>query len=245
GLIRTKGAAGRAPAAPFVAGGRGLPSHEHEETPVSLKGYGRFLGECDLVAGADRAHRADLLVRDARDHPPRPGRAQGLCPNRGRRASQARARTPRRMTIDITTTQVTAIVAAAIIIIDLVIRVIAVIVVPRNRRPTAGMAWLLAIFFFPILGGLIFLLIGNPKLPKHRREKQAQVDEFIRESTHGVERVSDSTTWPRWFDGVVQLNRNLGAMPLIGSNSANLIGDYEGSLDAMTEAIRSAQRSRT
>ena len=134
------------------------------------------------------------------------------------------------MTIDITTTQVTAIVAAAIIIIDLVIRVIAVIVVPRNRRPTAGMAWLLAIFFIPILGILLFLLIGNPKLPKHRREKQAEVDEFIRESTHGVERVSDSTTWPGWFDGVVQLNRNLGAMPLIGSNSASLIGDYEGSL---------------
>ena len=97
------------------------------------------------------------------------------------------------MTIDITTTQVTAIVAAAIILIDLVIRVIAVIVVPRNRRPTAGMAWLLAIFFIPILGVLFFLLIGNPKLPKHRREKQAEVDEFIRESTHGVERVSDST----------------------------------------------------
>ena len=67
------------------------------------------------------------------------------------------------MTIDITTTQVTAIVAAAIIIIDLVIRVIAVIVVPRNRRPTAGMAWLLAIFFIPILGILLFLLIGNPE----------------------------------------------------------------------------------
>lgn len=146
------------------------------------------------------------------------------------------------MTIDITTTQVTAIVAAAIIIIDLVIRVIAVIIVPRNRRPTAGMAWLLAIFFIPILGILLFLLIGNPKLPKHRREKQAEVDEFIRESTHGVERVSDSTTWPRWFDGVVRLNRNLGAMPLIGSNSASLIGEYQGSLDAMTEAIRSAER---
>ncbi len=146
------------------------------------------------------------------------------------------------MTIDITATQVTAIVAAAIILIDLVIRVIAVIVVPRNRRPTAGMAWLLAIFFIPILGILLFWLIGNPKLPKHRREKQAEVDEFIRESTHGVERVSDSTTWPRWFDGVVQLNRNLGAMPLIGSNSASLIGDYEGSLREMTDAIRSAQR---
>jgi cardiolipin synthase len=146
------------------------------------------------------------------------------------------------MTIDITTTQVTAIVAAAIVLIDLIIRIVAVIVVPRNRRPTAGMAWLLAIFFFPIVGALIFLLIGNPKLPKDRREKQAEVDEFIRESTHGVERVSDSTTWPRWFDGVVRLNRTLGAMPLIGSNSAGLMGDYQGSLDAMTDAIEGAER---
>ncbi|GAA4381603.1 cardiolipin synthase [Agromyces bauzanensis] len=146
------------------------------------------------------------------------------------------------MTIDITATTITAIVAAAIIVVDIVVRVIAVIVVPRNRRPTAGMAWLLAIFFIPVVGILLFVLIGNPKLPKHRREKQAQVDEYIRESTHGVQRVSDSTTWPTWFDGVVRLNRNLGAMPLIGSNSASLIGDYQGSLDAMTEAIRGAQR---
>ena len=51
---------------------------------------------------------------------------------------------------------------------DIVVRVVAVIVVPRNRRPTAGMAWLLAIFFVPIFGILFFLLIGNPKLPKGR-----------------------------------------------------------------------------
>jgi len=146
------------------------------------------------------------------------------------------------MTIDITTTQITAVIAAAIIVVDIIIRVIAVIVVPRNRRPTAGMAWLLAIFFIPILGILLFLLIGDPKLPKRRREKQAEVDEFIRESTHGIERVSDSSTWPAWFDGIVQLNRNLGAIPLIGSNGATLIGDYQGSLDAMTEAIRGAER---
>jgi len=146
------------------------------------------------------------------------------------------------MTIDITTTQITASIAAAIIVIDIIIRVIAVIVVPRNRRPTAGMAWLLAIFFIPILGILLFLLIGNPKLPKRRQEKQAEVDEYIRESTHGIERVSDSSTWPAWFDGIVALNRNLGAIPLIGSNGASLIGDYQGSLDAMTEAIRRAER---
>ncbi|MFD5864621.1 cardiolipin synthase [Agromyces sp. NPDC127015] len=138
--------------------------------------------------------------------------------------------------------QTTLVITVVLLIVDLVVRVIAVIVVPRNRRPTAGMAWLLAIFFIPFLGVLFFVLIGNPKLPKHRREKQAEVDRYIRESTHGVERVSDSRAWPSWFEGVVRLNRNLGSMPLIGQNSASLIGDYQGSLDAMTAAIRSARR---
>jgi cardiolipin synthase len=136
----------------------------------------------------------------------------------------------------------TLIVAGIALAIDLVVRIVAVIVVPRNRRPTAGMAWLLAIFFIPYLGVFFFLLIGNPKLPKPRREKQAEVDRYIRESTHGVERVSDSTQWPAWFEGVVRLNRNLGSMPLIGSNSAALIGDYQDSLDAMTAAIHDAKR---
>ncbi|GLU88995.1 cardiolipin synthase [Agromyces sp. NBRC 114283] len=142
----------------------------------------------------------------------------------------------------ITGEQVALIAAGIVILIDLVVRVVAVIVVPRNRRPTAGMAWLLAIFFIPILGVLFFLLIGNPKLPRGRRKRQAEVDRFIRESTHGVERASDPSGWPDWFAGVVRLNRNLGAMPLIGSNSAHLIGDYEGSLAAMTDAVHDAKR---
>ncbi|WP_395245742.1 cardiolipin synthase [Agromyces sp. MMS24-K17] len=135
-----------------------------------------------------------------------------------------------------------AIIAIAVILADIVIRVVAVIVVPPNRRPTAGMAWLLAIFFIPFLGILFFVLIGNPKLPRARRAKQAEVNRYIVESTHGVERVSDSSAWPSWFAGVVRLNRNLGAMPLIGSNSAHLIGDYQGSLDAMADEIRRAKR---
>jgi cardiolipin synthase len=132
-------------------------------------------------------------------------------------------------------------VVVGLLIIDLAIRVVAIIVVPRNRKPTAGMAWLLAIFFIPYFGVLFFLLIGNPKLPKHRREKQAEVDRAILEATHGVERVSDTRAWPSWFGGIVQMNRNLGSMPLVGSNSAELIGEYQDSLDQMTAAISNAK----
>ena len=52
-----------------------------------------------------------------------------------------------------------------VFVTDVTVRILAVIFVPRNRRPTAAMAWLLAIYFIPIVGVLLFLLIGNPRLP--------------------------------------------------------------------------------
>ena len=46
-----------------------------------------------------------------------------------------------------------------VFIVDVAVRILAIIFVPRNRRPTAAMAWLLAIYFIPIVGVLLFLLI--------------------------------------------------------------------------------------
>jgi cardiolipin synthase A/B len=135
----------------------------------------------------------------------------------------------------------TAILIVAGLLIDFIIRVIAIIVVPRNRRPTSATAWLLAIFFIPYIGVLFFLLIGSYKLPKRRRERQDEVNQFILDSTEGMERVIRDQPWPPWLDSVVTLNRNLGAMPLVGGNHASLISDYQGSFDAMIEAIDRAQ----
>lgn len=129
-----------------------------------------------------------------------------------------------------------------LLLVDFVIRIIAIIVVPRNRKPTSATAWLLAIFFIPFLGVLFFLLIGSYKLPKTRREKQDQINRFIIDSTDGMERVKRDHLWPPWLESVVELNRNLGAMPLVGGNRATLNGDYEASLAAMTAEIGEARR---
>ena len=56
------------------------------------------------------------------------------------------------------------------LLVDFVIRVLAVIIVPRNRKPTSATAWLLAIFLIPYIGIVFFLLIGSYKLPKSRRQ---------------------------------------------------------------------------
>ncbi len=132
-------------------------------------------------------------------------------------------------------------VIVAVLIVDFGIRIVAIIVVPRNRRPTSGMAWLLAILFIPSLGMMAFLLIGNPKLPRARRAKQAEISRVIMASTDGMENVSHQESWPSWLESVVLLNRNLGAMPLVGENHAELIGNYEESLAAMTREIDRAR----
>ncbi|MDO9394925.1 MAG: phospholipase D-like domain-containing protein, partial [Herbiconiux sp.] len=133
-------------------------------------------------------------------------------------------------------------IALLLLLIDLTIRIVSVIVVPRNRRPSTGIAWLMAIFVLPYIGFLLFLLIGSYKLPKSRRDKQHAINEFIIETTDGIERVSNDHPWPPWFKNVVELNRTLGAMPLVGGNEARLVGDYDSAIREMTEAIDQAHR---
>jgi cardiolipin synthase len=129
-----------------------------------------------------------------------------------------------------------------VFVTDLAIRIAAIIIVPRNRRPTAAMAWLLAIYFIPIVGVFLFLLIGNPRLPRKRRRKQENINEYIRDTSASLDFGTLRPHAPDWFTSLVTLNRNLGAMPLAGDNGAHIIGGYQESLGAMAEAIRGAER---
>ena len=108
--------------------------------------------------------------------------------------------------------------ATILVIVDFVVRVLAIIYVPRNRRPQTALAWLLAIFFIPYIGILLFLLVGNSKLPRGRRRKQQEINQYILEGTEGMEDVKRDPPWPDWLEPIVELNRNLGAMPLVGGN---------------------------
>jgi cardiolipin synthase len=118
-------------------------------------------------------------------------------------------------------------VAIVLVAVDLIVRVLAIIIIPRNRRPGSALAWLLAVFFIPYVGVLFFLLIGSPRLSRKRRRKQAHINELIKDSTKIAEFMRAIPKTPEWFPSVVALNRELGAMPLVGENSARLQIDYE------------------
>ncbi|MCR2784403.1 MULTISPECIES: cardiolipin synthase [unclassified Microbacterium] len=137
---------------------------------------------------------------------------------------------------------VAAIIGGILVIADFVIRIIALIVIPRERKPTAAMAWLLAIFLIPFIGVFLFLVIGNVKLPKARRLKQREIDRMIAERAKDIDDPTDRASWEGWFPPLVRQNEVLGALPALGGNTAELIGEYQNSIDAMTAAIDTATR---
>ncbi|GAA5154634.1 cardiolipin synthase [Microbacterium pseudoresistens] len=132
-------------------------------------------------------------------------------------------------------------VAGIALVIDLSIRVAAIIIVPRNRRPTAAMAWLLAIYFIPIVGVFLFLLIGNPRLPRAYRRKQERINAYINETSSSVRLGTLRPDYPDWLLSLVGMNQRMGALPLSGDNGVHIISDYQESLDAMADAIRGAR----
>jgi len=135
------------------------------------------------------------------------------------------------------------IITLALLLAVIAIAIVALIIVPRNRRPQSALAWLLLIYVLPLVGFLLFLLLGSRRLPRRRREQQEEINTYILETTEGMDRVSKDSPWPPWLEPIVELNRNLGAMPLVGGNTARLYTDYSASLAAMAEAVRTATRS--
>lgn len=116
--------------------------------------------------------------------------------------------------------------ASLAFVVDLAIKIAALIIIPKDRKPTAAMAWLLAIFFIPYVGVFFFFLFGSAKLPKKRRDKQVTIDEMIAESLPDVDLVTDRAKWAPWFENITRMNQSLGAMPIVGGNIARLIDDY-------------------
>jgi len=138
---------------------------------------------------------------------------------------------------------IVAIVIVIALAIDIAARVLALIFVPKNRRPQTALAWLLAIWFLPYVGIILFLILGRARLPRARRRKQREINEYILDTTEGFDRVKRDPPWPPWLEPIVELNRTLGSMPLVGGNSAQMWNDNTESLAQMTAAIRAAKKT--
>jgi len=129
------------------------------------------------------------------------------------------------------------------------LRLLALFLIPRNRKPTAGMAWLIAIFLFPIPGWILFLIIGGTKLPRSRRNLQKTLDHSIESSMKSLRReypdistVIDASV-PAKYNSVATLAKALGHLPVFSNNTIQGFDDYQQSIGEIVEDIKRAHQS--
>ena len=138
------------------------------------------------------------------------------------------------------------ILAITIIVIDWLIRVTAILVVPRNRRPNSAIAWLMLIFILPTAGMAAFLLIGNPKLPRHRRDAQRILDEAISKVMRKLESNNKGEQLigvepPIKYRNQAILNEALSHLPVCSGNQLDAITAYDGAITRMIRDIDAAE----
>lgn len=127
------------------------------------------------------------------------------------------------------------------IILDVALRLLALAVVPYNRRPAAAIAWLLVIQLQPILGWIVFGMLGNNRLPRGRFAKMAAIRDLIAESTSDIDDAPARRDRPDWLPGVLELNRALSSMPHAGPANAVVWGEFDAQLEAMARRIDEAE----
>jgi cardiolipin synthase len=127
------------------------------------------------------------------------------------------------------------------VIAEVIMRIVLLGIIPGNRRPTTAMAWLLAVFLIPSVGFILFLLFGNFRLSKRRREQQEAVNHRVRSVTSELSDPTSEYSGPEWVRSAGELNHRLGSLPMVDGNKVELIPGYEESIKAMTEAIRGAK----
>jgi cardiolipin synthase len=128
-------------------------------------------------------------------------------------------------------------------LVELTIKIVALGTVPGNRRPSSSIAWLLLIIVTPIFGLVIFFLIGSPFVRGRRAKVQAEANEAILERTAQIPDIPVAAEVPLGVDSLFRLNRNLSSLPCVTGVSHGLFGDYNASIQALTDAVNEAEKT--
>ncbi|GAA1536043.1 cardiolipin synthase [Brevibacterium picturae] len=127
------------------------------------------------------------------------------------------------------------------IVVEYAVKIIAVGVVPEDRRPSSSSAWLLLILFVPIVGIPLFLMLGSPYINRRRARIQAQADELMHEGADDLPDVPPSLQTSPGLASIATLGRRLTALPMVTGDSHGVISDYGASIERMAGLVDEAR----
>ena len=59
------------------------------------------------------------------------------------------------------------------VVLEYAIKIVALGVIPENRRPSSSTAWLVLIFFLPLVGLPLYLFLGSPWVQGKRYQQRS------------------------------------------------------------------------
>lgn len=128
------------------------------------------------------------------------------------------------------------------VIVEYLMKIIAIGVVPENRRPSSSSAWLLLILFLPVVGFPLYWLIGSPWVRGRRQQVQERSDAIIKQHTDGLPLVPDGAHASPSLERILHMNRDLTGMPCMTGDVLGLHGAADETYRAMAEAVDGAKR---
>lgn len=124
-----------------------------------------------------------------------------------------------------------------ILAVEIALRLVALGVIPGNRKPSTGMAWLLLIFIEPIIGFAIFLFVGRAALERRRAGRQRRAVDVMRARAAQLPPSYDRTAMTPVVATIADLNTHLGALPMTGGNRVELCPDYHAVIARMAAEV--------
>ncbi len=121
------------------------------------------------------------------------------------------------------------------IVVEWLIRVGMVPVVARQQRPSAALAWIAVVFAFPMVGTVLYVLLGTHRLPLRRiRHRGRRLD--TRPARPG-----EATERPSLPDPIAAMSKGLSDHPAVGGNAVEVLADNDEAVDRLVADIDAAR----
>lgn len=117
------------------------------------------------------------------------------------------------------------------------------VILSRKREPGSAIAWIMAIIFIPILGGVLFLLFGTNSINRRREGKIAAARNLAPKLPDIEQHQLRDLELTRQQTRLATLIHNESGGVLTGHNAVEVIADTRRTLHCIEEAIRGAQET--
>lgn len=134
------------------------------------------------------------------------------------------------------------IASTTLLVVEYLLKIIALGTIPENRKPSSSQAWLLLILMLPVVGFPLYWLIGSPYVRGRRQRIQVEATQAITAHAEGVPELPYSAEPSPGLRSVLTMNRRLTGLPCVTGTNLGQFAVTEELYEAMGAAVDQAEQ---